>query len=350
MKDAVHVAIGSAASVELLPTLVQSPDRNYARALTSLQKWAPVRLHENVSDKGFEAAELILLIDLEPHKLPRVSDVIQWVESGKRVTILSSARLLTSPEAKLWLTELGFGTRTERSLVLEKDLSADMLGKRAPVLARNSFMRFFGLGLSPWIENESTQVGQIFSLRPSVYKAISATGSIGLFARSDQFSDAGIGEVWDGLPVDDLARVRESLLAQIVLGDKYSAAGQTDSYPQITVPTTKAKDSFPRRYIAVSGGKLQSEGVVKDSSLGAELSFAETPDAYIARIRNELSNFLQHCRIDITGYCNINFIDSKLIEWFVIPRINSAGEFIRVEIIHEGRLTGTRESLNVVFE
>ena len=347
----VSVAIGQSASVELLTPIVESASRNYPRALASLQKWAPVRLHPSASRALDATGASVVLIDLDPGELPTASRVLEWVQAGKRVVILSDQRLLTLVEHQRWLRELGFVLRAERNLAAERDVSSDLLGRREPVLARHASVRFATTGSSMWTETESMQLAQFFVLRPSPHRMASPTGLLVLSSRSEQFSDAAMGEVWDGVPADDLSRARERQFARLVIGESVPEI-ELDlvDAPRVRRPAASNLD-LPSRFIVVSQGRVQAEGTLSEASPGEELSLAETPDAFVWRLREEAASFMPSCRVDpANGYCSRTLVDSRLVEWLVVPELDPRGRIQRLELIHEGRLSGVREGINVVLE
>lgn len=344
-------AIGGAASVELLTPIVESASRNYSRAFTALQKWTPVRLHASAGTTGTSIAGSVLLIDATAHELPEASRIIEWVASGKRVVILSDPRILTVAEQQRWLRELGFVLRAERGLAAERDASSDLLGRRQAGVVRRAFVRFGPLDASPWIETESTHLAQTFVLRSSAHRALISSGALVLSARSEQFSDAAMGEVWDGVPVDDVSRSLEHELARLVLGDDAVQPLEAIEWPLRAAPSAPFPDRLPDRFMVVSQGQIQAEGILSPKSPGEELSFAETPDAFAWRLRQDAARFMPNCRINSTsGYCSRTLVDSRLVEWLVVPRRDALGRVVRLELIHEGRFSGVRDGINVLFE
>jgi hypothetical protein len=346
----IEAAIGSSSSVELLTPIVESTSRNYARALTALQKWAPVRLHPSAGMAARGSGNAILLIDLPANELPSASEVIEWVLAGKRVILISKPELLTRPQEQRWMRGMGLVIRTERALFQERDASSDLLGRQTPMVTRHAVLRFSAEGTSAWAETESTHLAQTFQIRPSTHRVTNHDGALIISSRSDQFSDAAIGDVWEGVPADDLSRSRERELAGLVIGN---AAGQLATAATQTRVRLDPNHSprIPDHYIVVSQGKVQAEGRLAVSSPGEELSFAETPDAFAWRIRSEASRYLPGCKLDSkTGYCTNTLIDSRLMEWFVVPRLDEAGRVVRLELIHEGRFSGVQDGMNVVFE
>jgi hypothetical protein len=349
--NSIAAVLGDAATSELLTPIVESPSRNYARALTSLQKWAPVRLALDQKSAVASEAKSLLFIDLAIDDLPDTSSVLGWINAGKRVVFLSDSRLLTLPSQKRWLRDLGFGLRFERGLSGERDASSDSIGRRDKNFTRNQVVRFVPLGISPWLEAESTHLAQAFVVKGSKESESRANGTLILSARSDQFSDAAIGDVWDGVPADDLAKERERELSRLILGD----AAVRLSVPQIALSpdrhiASRVKTEFTK-FLVVSQGSLVAEGSLLSDRYSAELSLAETPNASARLLRDDALKFLSKCTIDsVTGYCTRTFIDSKLIEWIVLPDVDTAGRIRRLELIHEGRFSGARHGLHVLFE
>ena len=296
-------------------------------------------------------AKSLLFIDLAIDDLPDTSSVLGWINAGKRVVFLSDSRLLTLPSQKRWLRDLGFGLRFERGLSGERDASSDSIGRRDKNFTRNQVVRFVPLGISPWLEAESTHLAQAFVMKGLKESESRATGTLILSARSDQFSDAAIGDVWDGVPADDLAKERERELSRLILGD----AAVRLSVPQIVLSpdrhiASRMKTEFTK-FLVVSQGSLVAEGSLSSDRYSAELSLAETPNASARLLRDDALKFLSKCTIDsVTGYCTRTFIDSKLIEWIVLPDIDTAGRIRRLELIHEGRFSGVRHGLHVLFE
>lgn len=347
----VEAVLGSAASAELLTPIVESASRNYSRALTSLQKWSPVRLHASATRAVAASAGPVLLVDPSTHELPAASRILEWVETGRRVVILSDPRVLTASDQQRWWRELGFVLRAERGLSEERDASSDLLGRREPAMARHAVLRFSPLDTSPWTETESTHLAQAFVLRPSVHRATHPSGVLVLSSRSEQFSDAAMGDVWDGVPVDDVSRAREHELARLVVGDQAVRGLRDAQAPRRGALAAAAPSALPNRFIVVSQGQLQAEGTLSAQSPGVELSFAETPDAFAWRLREEAARFLPQCSLDASsGYCARTLVDSRLVEWLVVPRIDASGRVQRIELIHEGRFSGVRDGMNVLFE
>jgi hypothetical protein len=344
--------MGSNASVELLPTLVQSPERNYARALTSLQKWLPVRLYENTTMHGFNEAKNILYIDPDTNQLPSVNQVLDWMETGKHVTVMSTAAFLTTTEQKTWLYRLGFGLRHERSVLEERDVSSDLLGRRETSISRQSILKLSPHENSEWAEIETKQLAQVYKLRVSQHHKREVSGTITFITRSDKFSDASMGDVWDGLPVDDISRNLERGLANLVLGPSFVRPIKKEELPVKVIINHQFKPkNYFYRYLVASGGKLQAEGLLGDYSTQTELSFSETPDAFAWRLMNEVNAFLSKCELDKnSGYCKRTFVDSRLTEWTVIPGYLPNGVIKKLEIIHDGKLSGLQQDLHVVFE
>lgn len=346
----IEAAIGSSASVELLTPIVESTSRNYARALTALQKWAPVRLHPSAKLAAIGSGSAILLIDLPAEELPPASKLIEWIVSGKRVVLISNPSIWTRPQEQQWLRALGLVLRTERALFEERDASSDLLGRRTPTVTRHAVLRFAAAGSSAWAETESSHLAQTFQLQPSTHRAANPGGALIISSRSDQFSDAAVGDVWEGVPVDDLSRSRERELARLVLSDSVDRSGTPSTQTPSLLNSNRAP-KVPDHYIVVSQGKVQAEGRLAGESPGEELSFAETPDAFAWRLRSEAARHLPGCKLDIkTGYCIHTLVDSLLMEWFVVPRFDKAGRVLRLELIHEGRFSGVRDGMNVVFE
>jgi hypothetical protein len=349
--NSIAAVLGDAASAELLTPIVESPSRNYARALTSLQKWAPVRLELGTKRAATSEANALLFIDLAVDDLPDASSVLTWINAGRRVVFLSDPRLLTLPSQKRWLRDLGFGLRFERGLSGERDVSSDLIGRRDKNIARNQILRFAPLAMSQWLEVESTHLAQAFVVKTSKESKTRVPGTLILSARSDQFSDAAIGDVWDGVPADDIAREREQELSRLVLGD----AAVDLSLPRIPLNPDRriaisAKTEFTK-FLVVSQGSLVAEGSLSSDRDSADLSLAETPNAFARRLKDDALHFLPKCAIDsATGYCTRTLIDSKLTEWFVLPEADSSGRIRRLELIHEGRFSGVRHGLHVLFE
>ena len=113
----------------------------------------------------------------------------------------------------------------------------------------------------------------------------------------------------------------------------------------------KAGFRLPSEYIVVASGKIEAEGRLTEASPGDDISFSETPEAFAWRLRDEVTRFLKSCSIDLkSGYCSTMFVDSRLLEWFVIPKVDQSGRLLKLELVHEGRFSGNRTGLNVLFE
>ena len=345
--------LGPTASSELLAPIVESPERNYSRALTALQKWTPLRMRPSIEEEDKYSSKAVLLIDPSTETLTNASEILEKILSGKRITILSNSRLLTTTDQQKWFSDLGFVMRSERGLSEERDASSDQLGRRQANLSRRTILRFSPIGSSPWVETESSHLAQTFVPRSALNRSNSEIGALILSSRSDQFSDAAMGDVWDGVPADDLAKERESELAQLVLGDSAVSiiAGKTTKNEIPRTQLTQLSISLLNRYLIVAQGKLVAEGTLAKKSSQVELSFSETPQASVWRLRNDVGRFIADCTLDAkTEYCSKTLVDSKLVEWFVMPKFDQRGQINRLELIQEGRFSGLQHGVNILLE
>jgi hypothetical protein len=342
----IAATLGSDSTNELLAVLVTSPERNYARALTALQKWAPLRLHESNKGVLHSKAGTKLFIGTTADDLPDPRWVLEAVASGERIVVMSPTGAMSSLAGRQWLASLGLRIRNERTYARAAEAGNGIEGRRAPIDLRLVNARVLRAPDSVWLETQSAHLYQRFVLR-EMKGGRSSMGELIISTQSEQWSDAAMGEVWDGVLVEDLARDRERSLAELI-GRPTPAVtsidpGSTPSEAGVT-PTLK-------HFLVVKAGKVIAEGVLPlATEWGPVVSMTETPEAFVGQLYVDVRRFVDNCKVRRgDAFCPRTFIDRSLTEWFVLVRENQ-GRITSIELVHEARLSGLREAINILFD
>ncbi len=351
----VQAYVGEGFDTELLPTLVTSNQNNFARALTSLQKWGVITLSNNDKLSRNETAKNLLIINFNGERLPNPSDIIKLVKNGTHITILTSDELLLTKKHKRWIADLGFKITEERRIVAKRSPESDALERALPRLGREILIHVEPSLNSIWSNYESSQYGDIFVIKENINEQKRSLGSLLICGCSKDFSDAAMGDVWDGILTDEVSSKLERILAKSVIRDGLINSWEHDFLVWLPFEITRqpARDKFvPENYYVIKNGKIEAEGVVSINQpmtkSALSMSLSENPDAYLATLRVQLSKFLASCQsLPGVNYCDKTFFDNKLNEWFVVTEINKNN--VKYELIHEDRLGQNRINLNIIF-
>ncbi len=342
----ISVVLGERANWEILTPLVQQPDRNFARALTALQKYGVIVRTGGAPDGRIDVSQVKLWINPNFGSLPNSAAVLSALRAGKRLAFLFPQSEGGERQVREWLRSLALGVRVERALVITGDIGVPIQDRRSNTFGRVAVTRAQALSDSLFIEVESNNLYQRFRLRVLESDRSEITGELVVSFSSEQFSDAAIGEVWDGTPTSDLSRLRERELAAFLGLTSPGHIGAIWS----TGPSLTEAIVLPY-FVVLRDGRLLVDGRLSDTRPPqTHLALTEDPNAFLHRLQLESLTFVKtHCTAVPSGkFCDRTLVTPDLIEWFVIPSWD-VGRVVGIELIHDGRLSDSGGPLNVVF-
>ena len=348
------VVVGSRSSLEFLKQLVGPGERNFSRIVSAMSKYA---LTPSASVPGIEIPRLVnakkwLLIEPDARQLPSDEKVIAHLRAGDDLTVIFAPEQARLPEVRKWLGAFGLYTQEATALAMAEDARSGqegLLNRRGAALMRDIRTITGAYPTSLLKERDADQFFQSYTVRPTVFPRKSGLLNLGFSA--DQFSDAAIGEVWEGIQPSSIGKLRERQLAAVLTGKDFPApfpAGLSMS----PVGSTPIK---LKSYLLMEDGKTILTGkFAADSTQIADAPVPSpivNPVGYLFDLRARSVSFIAaSCpkKRRITQ-CQARMLGPDMVEWMVSWASNEKGTMTAVELLHERNFSGLGRTLNVVF-
>jgi hypothetical protein len=193
------------------------------------------------------------------------------------------------------------------------------------------------------------QFVQSYTARPTSFPRSSGLLNIGFSA--DQFSDAAIGDVWEGVQPATIGMLRERQLAAALEGkDLPSPFPERLALPLSGVtPSTLAAYLLMEDGKAVLAGRFDTNSIVSGSAVVP--SPIENPVLYLFDLRGRVASFIASAcpRTGKVTHCENRMLGSDMVEWGVSWASNDDGTLAAVELLHERSFSGLGKTVNVLF-
>lgn len=337
-----RVAAGPNARLEFLKQILAPGERNYSRIVSAMGKYGlmPLASSPGTEIPALNNAKRWLLIEPSVEQLPKYPAMLDHLRQGGDLVILFAPEQATHPGVLAWLNE--WGLMTQRSIGLSiadgiKSSSGSFLGGRSPVLGREIRVVTAPKGTSLLNSYAADQFLQTYTLRPTKLPRESGLLTIG-FA-SEQFTDDTVGEVWEGIYPSSIGRMRERLLASVIMGE--------DRPPLMPTSLIRAQ----RRTVTLPAFMVLENG---EQKLTGKFRKPEDDDATTANfraLRDQAGDFIaNHC--PATGkmtQCATRLLGDDMIEWLVSWRSTGDGKVLAIELLHERRMSGLGSTWNVLY-
>ena len=349
----VRVLAGSSSSFEFLPQLVPLTHNNYSRIISSLSKH---ELYASASAPGVHLANLSssknwLLLEPTESQLPTGAQVRAHLSKGGNLAVLFGKDQIRDQFVRDWLHSLGLRANRATGLSLsESSTVLGILGRGQPVLGRNIAIVTEAFDHSYLKPLESSQIAQSYTLRPSSLPRTSGQLTVGFAA--DQFSDASVGEVWEGTQPSALGRLREAQIASLFSAKDFPSPFPIEMRlsPAIDSPTVEL-----RHYLLLEDGAVALKGTLSISSAGLKgmpPSPIENAETYLRELQVRA---VQHVRSSCPKtarltQCENRMLGGDMIEWMLAWISDERGDLAAIELLHERRFSGLGKTVNVVFE
>lgn len=337
-----RVVAGPSARLEFLKQILAPGERNYSRIVSAMGKYGlmPLASMPGSEYPVLNTANRWLIIEPSPSQLPKYQEMLDHLRRGGDLVILFSTEQAIHPAVLSWLNE--WGLITQRSIGLSifdgmKSRSSPFLGGRGPVLGREIRVVTAPKGTALLNSYAADQFLQTYTLRPTKLPRESGLLTIGFSA--DQFTDDAVGDVWEGIYPSSIGRLRERLLASVILGDD-----RPGLMPIELVRPHRTNVSLPA-YLVLENGEKKLAGKFGDDSDD------DTTMAYFRALRDQAGDFIaKHC--PATGrmtQCSSRLLGDDMVEWLVSWRSTSDGKVLAIELLHEHRMSGLGATWNVLF-
>jgi hypothetical protein len=216
-----RVVVGSTAKLEFLKQLVGPGERNFSRIISAMAKY---NLEPSASSPGTEITRLSgaskwLLIQPEVRQLPSSDEVISHLHNRGDLTILFAPEQAAQTKLRTWLAELGLYIEEATALAMTEDArpgQEGILNRRGASLMRDMRPMTRALPTSLLKDNQADQFVQSYTARPTSFPR--SSGLLNISFSADQFSDAAIGDVWEGIQPASIGILRERQLAATLEG------------------------------------------------------------------------------------------------------------------------------------
>jgi hypothetical protein len=348
------VIVGSSAKLEFLKRLIGPGERNFSRIVSAMSKYGLV---PSASTPGTEIPRLAnakrwLLIQPDARQLPSFDGVITHLRAGGDLTVLFAPEQAAHPEVHAWLGALGLYTQETVALSMTEDArpgQEGLLNRRGAAVMRDTRVLTRAFPTSLLKERDADQFVQSYTVRPTVFPRTS--GLLNLAFSADQFSDAAIGEVWEGIQPALIGRLRERQLAAALAGKDLPAP-----FPDgLSLPSSGSTPASLATYLLMEDGKTVFTGKFDTGAVpqtGAPVpSPIENPVGYLLDLRARSASFIaSSCpRKEQITQCQARMLGPDMVEWMVSWASNQDGSITAIELLHERSFSGLGRTLNVVF-
>jgi hypothetical protein len=349
-----RVIVGPTSRLEFLKQLVGPGERNFSRIISAMSKYD---LEPSASIPGTKAARLNgaskwLLIQPDLRQLPSSEEVISHLHARGDLTILFGPEQAAHNEIRAWLGELGLYIQEATALAMSEDArpgQEGLLNRRGAAVMRDIRPLTRALPTSLLKDGYADQFVQSYTVRPTSFPRSSGLLNIGFSA--DQFSDAAIGDVWEGIQPATIGMLRERQLAAALQGKDLPSP-----FPErLALPLSGAAPSTLAAYVLMEDGKTVLAGHFDANSTISGGSVApspiENPVLYLFDLRGRAVFFIASA-CPPTGkvtHCKSRMLGSDMVEWAVSWASNDDGTLAAVELLHERSFSGLGKTVNVLF-
>ncbi len=349
-----RVVVGETAKLEFLQQLVGPGERNFSRIISAMSKYG---LNPSASAPGqtlhkYENPKRILLIQPDAKQLPDYLEVASHLRGGGDLTILFAPEQAAQQEVLSWLNSLGLFVQKVTALALTEDARPGQVGilnRRGAALMRDVRAYTGALPTSLFLAWDMDQLVQSYTVRPTLFPRTSGLLSVGFSA--DQFSDAAVGEVWEGVQPSSLGRLRERQLAAVINGQPSPAP-----FPnELSIPSLSSEPINLFSYLLAEDGQTVLQGkFVASIDYGEVTSMPspiDDPVEYLHQLRGRAVYFVETSCPPMarTTVCQNRMLGPDGIEWMVSWVSEEDGAVAAIELLHERSFSDIGRTLNVVF-
>lgn len=343
------VSLGDGAKAENLSQLVPIGEHNFTRALSTFPKYGVFARLQPESNASFNAAvPITLLINPKPSSLPRLSELVHYIQNGGRINILFDKSQAKDKAINEWLKSLSMRLVTAKSLAIQEGGRATVEDRLGVDLTKVIGYKLEVLPTSHFLEVGSQEFFQAYRLQGNEVGNTSVDGHLVIGFHSEAISDAVMGEVWEGTMPSTLSKVREKQIAMLA----------TSIFPKQTLVLDDQRRVFSnalniplKKFIVVKNGfKMMAGDIDLSSGSGSIDSLGDNPDFYLAKLETDSIHFIEkNCsKLDENNYCVKHFIGHDLIEW-AVTYSKTNGKLTAIELVHDRRFSGLNSNYNIVF-
>ncbi len=348
----VNAFVGSEATVEFLSQVVPVGTQNFSRILAALQKYSrPIRLTSETGPPFENSAPSNLLIYPAVDNLPSAYRCLDYLSNGGRLVILFDPHHAQNVALKNWLDSLSLLIQPTRVLAHSENPAYFLEDRFYQPVFRHQAFRVSAFSSSNLIERDSTDLWQVFELRNQKIDASRPAGSLVISFQASQFSDAAIGDVWDGSIPSFLSMLRESQLAGALFSGKYKEQSPVVSWSNDLAPKHSVYRPLLQNYaVTKDGAKLFSGTFGNTIVRSQDAGIGESAKPYLAKLQDHVLKFWkEECSMGTeNAICLKRFIASDNVEWVV--HFSSKGRDLQaIELIHDQKFSGLAASYNILF-
>lgn len=348
-----RVMVGPQGKVEFLPQLVGPGERNYARIISSTAKHGFLPVAKSVGDTTFELndARRWLFLEPLPKSLPKPNKVFEHLRQGGDLTVIFPPDSAANRTVREWISSLDMALTRSSGLAITEDAGiggqGDFISRRGAALFRDSRAVTVAISSGQLSQLSSERLIQTYTLRPLVFPRKYGVLNIGFSA--DQFSDDSIGDVWEGIWPSSLGQLRERQMAAALAGDILPGPWPDDA----TMPSAAISENPNNlsNFVIIEDGVTILKGNVQSGLTSAvPISVSDDPIAWASDLRLRALSFLEtscSTKSQITE-CEQRMISPDGIEW-KMSRVDSAGELVALELLHERQFSGLGATINIIF-
>jgi len=281
-------------------------------------------------------------IQPDARQLPSSEEVLSHLHARGDLTILFAPEQAGHNEVRAWLGELGLYIQEVTALGMSEDArpgQEGLLNRRGAAILRDIRPVTRALPTSLLKDGYADQFVQSYTARPTSFPR--SSGLLNISFSADQFSDAAIGDVWEGIQPATIGMLRERQLAAALEGKDLPSP-----FPdRLALPSSGATPSTLAAYLLMEDGKTVLAGHFDGSSIVSSAVVSSpigNPVMYLFDLRGRAASFIASAcpRTGKVTHCKIRMLGPDMIEWEVSWASNDDGNLAAVELLHERSFSG----------
>jgi hypothetical protein len=348
-----RVIVGPTSRLEFLKQLVGPGERNFSRIISAMSKYDldPSASTPGVKVDRLKDASKWLLIQPDVRQLPSSEEVISHLHARGDLTILFAPEQAANSQVRTWLGELALVIQEVTALAISEDArpgQEGLLSRRGAATIRDIRPVTRALPTSLLKDSYADQYVQSYTARPTSFPR--SSGLLNISFSADQFSDAAMGDVWEGIQPATIGMLRERQLAAALEGKDLPSP-----FPErLAWPSWGGIPSTLSGYLLMEDGNTVLTGHFDANSISSSAvvsSPIENPVMYLFDLRGRAASFIASAcpRTGKVTHCKVRMLGPDLLEWAVSWASNDDGTLAAVELLHERSFSGLGKTLNVLF-
>ncbi len=346
----VEVITGSTAHLEILPQLIPLGERAYPRIISSLSKYgfSPIASNRGITPQKIFSRNTWLFLEPDFRQLPKPSDLREFLKNDGKVAFLFGPEQARNERIWKWVEEMGLSLQERKGLGYTEDSTPGLFNRNGSTIIKDVRVVTSTPATSMLVTVSEDTIAQVYQVRTKVGEAPQISGRLIISFMADQFSDAVIGDVWEGIDPSVIGEIRENQFSSYFLNEPNEP--QAIHYASFFMDEREPKLN---KFAVIENGKMVLSGNINDYQVNQPPdSLGLFPERYLASMQNLAFRFIgRYCpsRSKIVR-CENHLIGYDMTEWMVAYQQDTSTKTIsNIELIHDRNFSGIGANYNIVF-